>query len=231
TNTTTPTTGTNTTTPTTGTNTTTPTTGTNNQPSSGENLENPNSLNLSLIIGISIGILILITLSLVIIYTKKKSKNKNNTQKNNTQNIQRKPIVLSPPKAPQIMKTVNQKNMTNNQLPRNNIPRNRIPPRNPLPPQIQNKINEMPKPKPIIEEKKELTNEEFKKNKENDIKVKQKIKELLLNGLNQIKSRDINQAIETYKKINIEYQNMSEHNDAVYDTVVEFYKRIRDLKE
>ncbi len=222
---------TNTTTPTTGTNTTTPTTGTNNQPSSGENLENPNSLNLSLIIGISIGILILITLSLVIIYTKKKSKNKNNTQKNNTQNIQRKPIVLSPPKAPQIMKTVNQKNMTNNQLPRNNIPRNRIPPRNPLPPQIQNKINEMPKPKPIIEEKKELTNEEFKKNKENDIKVKQKIKELLLNGLNQIKSRDINQAIETYKKINIEYQNMSEHNDAVYDTVVEFYKRIRDLKE
>ena len=89
----------------------------------------------------------------------------------------------------------------------------------------------MPKPKPIIEEKKELTREELQKNRENDIKVKQEIKELLLNGLNQIKSKDINQAIETYKRINNEYQNMSEHNDAVYDTVVEFYKRIKDIKE
>ena len=205
---------------------------TQEKPSSKEDLEKPSPLNLSLIIGISVGILILTILSLTVISIKKKSKKKIVSQKNNyTQNTQRRPITLSPPKAPQVTKIRPQGNTINNQQQRNNIPRNRIPPRPSLSPQIQNKISEMPKPKPIIEEKKELTREELQKNRENDIKVKQEIKELLLNGLNQIKSKDINQAIETYKRINNEYQNMSEHNDAVYDTVVEFYKRIKDIKE
>lgn len=193
--------------------------------------------NTSLIIRISVGILVLLILIVVVIMIKKKKINKKGTTQQNSKASNRKPIVLSPPRAPQSKSSPSQQqnrpsqNQVNRRMPprSNNRFRQRRSMNIPA-----SKINNIPKPKPIIddkEDKKTLTNEEIEKNRENDIKVKQKIKDLLLLGVSQIKAKQIDNAIQTYKKINEEYQNMSEHHDSVYDTVVEFYKRILDLKK